>query len=247
MLSTARTWLTPLPLLCMLACVQNHTMVPDDQTDGAAASQSDLSPDNGEGDSGVYPPPPDLGTVDLTADLAPDCGPEFIICNGSCVFPKTDNNNCGGCDVVCDSFEYCDDGECCGPQSCSAGVIWCGGCNDGFCADIQSDNANCGGCGITCDTKNGFSCTAGTCACPKAMTMCSGICVDLETDFANCGSCGNSCGGGDTCEGTLCLHMGLLSCNGTLVDIQTDESHCGGCNIPCDPNELCKEAICTAP
>jgi len=50
-------------------------------------------------------------TMEFTED--PCCGaPQMTICDDGCQFYLTDNNNCGGCGNVCESFESCEEGIC---------------------------------------------------------------------------------------------------------------------------------------
>lgn len=72
----------------------------------------------------------------------------------SCVDPKTDHDNCGGCGNACAAMEACSNGTC-----CTAPAVGCGGA----CVSTQSDPNNCGGCGIKC-TMAAPNCAAGSCS-----------------------------------------------------------------------------------
>jgi hypothetical protein len=108
------------------------------------------------------------------------CQNGWIFCPkaGGCVAGK-ENNNCGGCGIVCGN--YCNNGAC--------------ACTSNFdCPPSQTCNA--GGTGICA--------FAGSC--PGATpTFCGDIgqCVNLNTNPAECGSCGTSCLSG-VCSGGLC-------------------------------------------
>src|SRR5437867_2132206 len=73
------------------------------------------------------------------------CGVTELQCAGTCVSPKSDPMNCGGCAVVCGSDQRCVAGAC-ERLACSAGRLLC----SGGCIDVTSDAANCGGCGLSC-------------------------------------------------------------------------------------------------
>ncbi|HBQ16645.1 MAG TPA: hypothetical protein DEF51_37760, partial [Myxococcales bacterium] len=63
-------------------------------------------------------------------------------CSGSCVDPRFDPNNCGGCGTACADGEVCNAGTCAG--SCGLGTEEC----EGTCVDTSVDPENCGGCGM---------------------------------------------------------------------------------------------------
>src|SRR5262245_10033588 len=71
------------------------------------------------------------------------CEPGQACCGGSaCVDVQHDNNNCGGCGIVCSGGQSCQNGVC----TCPGDLDDCGG----QCVNTQSDNNNCGGCGNHC-------------------------------------------------------------------------------------------------
>ncbi|QQR90642.1 MAG: hypothetical protein IPJ88_02550 [Myxococcales bacterium] len=122
------------------------------------------------GDSGVGSK--DSGSsTDLDAGLiigggCDGLGERYQACGqfGECVDTSTDNNNCGGCGVVCGAHERCDFAQC----ECDslAGFQVCGE----SCTSINSDSANCGGCGLACN--EGENCQQGSCAVVKAGETC---------------------------------------------------------------------------
>ena len=153
-------------------------------------------------------------------------------CDGTCIDPSSDPNNCGFCGLACGVGRTCSGGGC----VCSAGYTDCLGiccaadevCVEGFCqpalvepvpacgagltncfgvcADLQSDPAYCGACDTPCPTF----CQGGVCvdeplACQGNLTNCSGTCVDLASDRLNCRACGNSCGVLGICQAGLCF------------------------------------------
>lgn len=70
---------------------------------------ADIDVVNGNGDLGGAPDPGPGGTIGAVA-----CLPGEILCNGVCVQPFYDRNNCGFCGVVCAATGYCIEGLCSG-------------------------------------------------------------------------------------------------------------------------------------
>jgi hypothetical protein len=66
-------------------------------------------------------------------------------CSGSCVTTATDNDNCGGCGIVCNTS---------GGETCLSSVCGCVTGTDcsTVCTVTTADSNNCGGCGIACST-----------------------------------------------------------------------------------------------
>ena len=165
------------------------------------------------------------------------CPTDKDCCSGSCIDPKTDVKNCGGCGTTCptppNATAACIAGAC-GIGTCTTGY---GDCNasaaDGCETNTQTNKDNCGGCGTKCALANATAaCTAGSCTvatcnggyddCDKiASTGCE---VDLKSD-SNCGSCGKLCtipnGTGSCATGTCLLtacNPGYGDCNGLPAD-----------------------------
>jgi hypothetical protein len=75
------------------------------------------------------------------------------VCDGVCIDPKSDSQNCGGCGQVCPRNQNCVARTCsCGPPYtlCSPD-----------CVNLQESHANCGVCGLACGPTQ--TCVAGTC------------------------------------------------------------------------------------
>jgi hypothetical protein len=75
------------------------------------------------------------------------CGGGKTLCSGSCVTTATDNANCGGCGITCNTA---------GGETCSGGTCVCSNmaltdCNT-VCVDTTANPSNCGGCGVVCGT-----------------------------------------------------------------------------------------------
>ena len=126
-------------------------------------------------------------------DSSRACSAKTTRCSGVCVDLKTDYFNCGGCDQMCKSGEFCSSGKCLLP--CQQGLSNC----KGTCVDLKTDDTHCGECGNTC--KAGEACYSGKCkkACPKGQESCGGTCVSVQTDVSHCGACNNACQTGHTC------------------------------------------------
>lgn len=172
-----------------------------------------------------------------------DCCPHpgMTICEDGCQDYLTDVNNCGGCDIACNSDEYCDEGSC--QPICEPGQILCGE----VCVDALGDEANCGGCGIACAADE--FCDGGACApiCPGE-TLCGEVCVDTLTDEANCGGCDVACAVDEFCDGGSCepICPGETYCDGACVDTTNDPDNCGSCGNACGPLYVCANGVCEA-
>jgi hypothetical protein len=83
------------------------------------------------------------------------CPISLTLCYDKCVNTENDNDNCGGCGVVCDTALS---------LVCQVGVCVCipslTDCN-GHCVDTSTNPLNCGACGNVCPT--GETCVGGQC------------------------------------------------------------------------------------
>jgi hypothetical protein len=88
-----------------------------------------------------------------------DCAAGRQKCGETCVDPKTDAQNCGGCGKKCpavaNAASSCSNGQC--TFSCNAGLSQC----SGACVDTRTDEMNCGQCGKVCPGKK--TCLLGLC------------------------------------------------------------------------------------
>ena len=140
------------------------------------------------------------------ADPVAECKSPSKYCDGVCVSPSVDRENCGACGNACSGSLVCSDGAC----VCPAGKELC----NGFCVDTRTNSTNCGACGVVCD--EGTFCQAGVCGCdgddctcPGA--LCDGVCVDTKGDEQNCGGCGNVCDDGQHCVDGICAAGDLFA------------------------------------
>ena len=120
-----------------------------------------------------------------------------LLCQATCVNPRTDNQHCGGCGMAClVAGTTCVNGAC----ACAALQTLCGG----RCTLTDSDPANCGMCGQACAA--GEVCNRGRCraGCQPRFTDCNGKCVEVMVDPMNCGTCGTVCAVGQACRAGVC-------------------------------------------
>ena len=166
------------------------------------------------------------------------CEPGQACCGGTtCADVQQDNNNCGGCGIVCSGGRSCQNGVCTCPDGrddCPAG-----------CVDTQSDNNNCGGCDGHC--IGGTECQDGVCACPHTTdAICNDQCVNLLFDDANCGACGNACAASEKCflGRCGCSDPAQLDCDGQCIDGFSDRNNCGQCGNVCPAGQDCVGGQC---
>lgn len=202
------------------------TAMPDAQLPDTGNTSPDVGPDSG---SDIGPDMPTLARcgntmVDLQADLlncgrcGNACDPDFGTCSAgvcTCAAPYTacgddnlctdatvDPGNCGTCETLCETGEYCTVGTC----DCLPGLTRC----DGACVDLENDPRHCGGCGTSCADN---SCRNGQCrgnsGCGVLVLECrldgaGTACVDdldspLSCDANLLETCGEVCGGDELC------------------------------------------------
>jgi hypothetical protein len=84
--------------------------------------------------------------------------PGEIRCDGVCVNPRTDPDNCGRCGNLCPAGVTCVNGTCGGPTGgCPSGQTRC----SGTCVNLATDFFNCGSCRHACAA--GQFCSRGSC------------------------------------------------------------------------------------
>lgn len=140
------------------------------------------------------------------ADPVAECDSPSRYCDGVCVTPTVDRDNCGACGNSCSANLVCSEGAC----VCPAGKEFC----DGRCVDVRTDSLHCGGCGNICEA--GTFCRGGECGCDGEDCtcpgeMCGSVCVDTSADELHCGACGNACGVGQHCVAGSCAAGDLFA------------------------------------
>lgn len=182
------------------------------------------------------------GLVCRDGACQPRCAPPLLECGATCVDPRVDRQNCGGCNQPCLNGDACVMGQC--RPVCAGGLAPCGM----VCVDTASDPLNCGQCGMPC--MPGEICVGGGCfpSCPPSQVSCMGACVSIDRDPFNCGGCGQPCAPGSGCVGGQCVagcSAPLLVCGGgACVDPRFDPLNCGGCGMPC-PQQQNAFSACT--
>lgn len=206
-------------------------------------------------DKGDDDPRPDGSSGSIDARGGGQCGfcNEFEdCCGGFCIDTRSNRNNCGDCNVVCDPTfaNDCTASQCtCNFGPACTGTSEC--CSTG-CKDLTSDDFNCGACGNACGPNE--ACVASECVCAgtgaecaPGQQCCSDGCTDVLGDKAHCGECEKACDGGDnaSCTGGSCgcsleCPAGALvpgCCADGCVDLCSDAANCGGCGAA--PCEMC--------
>lgn len=181
----------------------------------------------------------DAPSVDAGRDAGRDarvcpmsCGANESCCpddegNLRCIDVLADDQNCGGCDIVCADGRgtACENGSCvCGrnPLGCAGdpGNVCCPPTDervDHYCANLLVDGNDCGECGVPCRPEVGNTCAAGRCFCGEGTDSCDGTrgstccenafgasCADLDTDREHCGACERRCDFGEDCVSGEC-------------------------------------------
>jgi len=194
-----------------------------------------------------------------TSKPPPTCDPGKSLCDGTCIDPQNDPDNCGKCGSACPLAQVCSSGKC--AQECPSGNSVCtpDGGTRGYCIDTKSDNGNCGKCGAAC--ASGQTCVNGSCssACATGSTLCSPdsgtpYCANLKNDQGNCGQCGKACLSDQLCSSGNCVG----SCTSTqkqctpdagapyCADTDTDNANCGACGTLCGLLQACVGGQCTS-
>jgi len=212
---------------CVMACTQGFDCdgIPDNGCEINEAPNDDHC-----GGCGIKCTDPDAPCVvrARAPSLVLGCGcraGEMRCPNGAldCLNVSDNDNNCGGCGVVCDPNRHddagvphdsmyfgCTAGEC-GQLKCKPTTGNCDGDLGNGCESSLLDAENCGFCGNAC--APGQACRldvtgAPMCACPEGETFCPsglcapgdpncrGECVNLRAHADHCGACGMTCAGG---------------------------------------------------
>jgi hypothetical protein len=204
-----------------------------------------------------------------------DCMPHEACCMGACVDIMTDQNNCGGCGMVCPDYAFCLEGVC-NYYPCTTDADCDDGnpCTVGVCDAVGACYFYAEAEGTPCD--DGISCTVNdkcdvTGACSGELiepidqdgdgyisVQCGGMdCDDLNYDIYPgapelCDDgLDNNCDGeidencGATCPDSPCS-PGETCCNELCTDTMYDPNNCGDCGVVCQMDEVCEMGICVA-
>ncbi|HEX3001464.1 MAG TPA: zinc-ribbon domain-containing protein [Methanoregula sp.] len=91
------------------------------------------------------------------------CASDRLLCNGTCIDPKTDSTHCGTCATTCTNGQTCINGNC--MMACSTGQTSC----PGGCYNLLTDPDHCGSCLNDC--PGGLVCTSGICGPPPTQIL----------------------------------------------------------------------------
>lgn len=131
-------------------------------------------------------PTADAGTEDATQ---PDAEPEQLcpndyekICGGFCLDVRYDNNNCGGCGVICPNETMaCNEGAC---ECRDDDLRMC----DGLCRDTEISRDHCGSCGKVCPSSD--ACIAGECVLISEIAEIVGVLEETNARRSETQDCG---------------------------------------------------------
>ena len=183
------------------------------------------------------------------------CNFPDVCCGSSCIDPRSDNANCGGCGHACTAPLSCANGACaCNGAICAPGDSCC----STGCANTANDPNNCGMCGRRCragEVCAGGQCLCGTVQCTDGQLCCGGACVTEGS--TNCGACNHVCKMGELCQSGACTCNGGGSCTGNQIccplgatsgggcfDPSNDPKHCGDCTTQCPSGDACMLGKC---
>jgi hypothetical protein len=120
-------------------------------------------------------------------------------CHGRCACADIDEDNCGGCDIVCPLADWgrrCLKGRCVSEGSTCENLTDCCQAPDDepeLCQEWSCRNGGCVFTPVHCQT--GANCPFSKPDC------CDGSCVNRNTDRHNCATCGTECATGFVCGG----------------------------------------------
>jgi hypothetical protein len=206
--------------------------------------------------------------LDVPLAEQPTCPPPSILCDGTCIDPRSNITHCGACGMRCtagpNTNVACTMGRC--ERLCAAGFADCDGNPTNGCeTDLRSNAAHCGACNVACSASGGTpSCASGMCriTCNAGRGDCDGNPANgCETDLADpnhCGACGVRCALPNVmrhgCSEGRCTIVacapGRGDCdrradNGCEVDLTANGAHCSACGQACQTGYVCNAGICT--
>ncbi len=246
---------------CVLQCATNPLTLDCDGIDENGCETQTGTNENCAacGDTCLDPAKP---CVDRSTGLGPPdygcgCIGDLIYCNGKCVDPKRDDENCGACGTKCDpsdggperanAYYGCEDSEC-GHFKCDDGFGDCDGNPLNGCETPLNTSENCTACGNSCAPGQRCAMDLVTfktqCLCPAGKTFCGILCVgdecfaggcfDLASDPISCGACGVRCTAltGQSTEGICTFGVCTTVCIHGKADCNGNSAD--GCEVNTD-------------
>lgn len=188
------------------------------------------------------------GTSCFVANKGGEC------CNGQCVNPMVDRDNCGVCRAACPGGETCFNG------TCGVNGVPDFGCDGGCAAGSDCKGGSCVAESCSASQQGQLDCSLG----PTHFgfgTCCESACTDTSRDPDNCALCGNACPAGSFCNigfcvltsctgassGTECaLDAGVAGgcCDQKCSDPMNDPLNCGQCGLACPTSSACVNGFC---
>lgn len=188
------------------------------------------------------------------------CAMGQLCCNGRCIDPSSNVDNCAGCNNPCtfaQATPRCVAASC-EIQSCNGGFADCDTVQSTGCETQLGTVSNCGGCNDTCSAPSNAdpTCTgSGTCSfrCRNGFHRCGNRC-ERDTDADNCGplciTCPEPANSTALCLSESCAFLcdpGYHPCGGTC-QLDTDPNNCGPLCLSCPnrPNAVrsCRSGSC---
>ena len=198
------------------------------------------------------------GGICLSNNMCPESSVDCDF-NGSCetnIF--SDENNCGGCNIVCGLNMHCSSFAC----YCDANFADCDTNSVNGCETSLTSTSNCGLCWNQCSLPNAISeCPYGFCAvesCAQGFGNCDAInengCeILIDSDSRNCGACGTVCPEHTFCQNGDCVcansfaDCNLVPSDGCETNLLFSDTNCGFCYNNCALNNsfpYCDNGIC---
>ncbi len=182
------------------------------------------------------------------------CASGYILCDGRCIAPESNEQFCGASGnctdegegnsrgTACQAGTFCNQGEC----SCMDNQVLC----DGKCIWPETDMNYCGAdksCSNAVKCEFGQSCIQGECKCPESMNFCGELgCKNTQIDLENCGTCGNKGLSGQNWvqgEGKCPDSWEVCGAKGG-ENTRFDSENCGSCGNKCAVGQDCVNGKC---
>lgn len=178
-----------------------------------------------------------------------ECRSDHILCDGVCVDPSRDPDNCGGCGMSCGVFE-------CSASECTDDIRPDALLDGGLLPDgaMPADTGDDGGVNLipgrdppgTTPVGASFPDDTVQDGCNLGETQCGGGCANLQKSRDHCGACGTPCRADQYCAEGMCVDRcedPLHLCGGECVLLDSDPDNCGQCDNECRSG-LCEMGVC---